>query len=243
MKALRSLEQHIDSLESFGAYQGFDKEMILEELCKVDDRRIFAIAEALRMGISMEEIHEITRIDLWFLDKIAILTEMEERLRNEELTEELLKEAKRMEFPDLVIARITGKKEIEIKQMREHFHIMAVFKMVDTCAAEFAASTPYYYSCFGSENEVSKEKTRKRIMVLGSGPIRIGQGIEFDYCSVHSVWAFSKKGYETIIVNNNPETVSTDFDIADKLQTILKTPMCFETLLKQIFDEYRLNMN
>ena len=232
MKALRSLEQHIDSLESFGAYQGFDKEMILEELCKVDDRRIFAIAEALRMGISMEEIHEITRIDLWFLDKIAILTEMEERLRNEELTEELLKEAKRMEFPDLVIARITGKKEIEIKQMREHFHIMAVFKMVDTCAAEFAASTPYYYSCFGSENEVSKEKTRKRIMVLGSGPIRIGQGIEFDYCSVHSVWAFSKKGYETIIVNNNPETVSTDFDIADKLYFEPLTPEDVENIVR-----------
>ncbi len=232
MKALRSLEQHIDSLESFGAYQGFDKEMMLEELCKVDDRRIFAIAEALRMGISMEEIHEITRIDLWFLDKIAILTEMEERLRNEELTEELLKEAKRMEFPDLVIARITGKKEIEIKQMREHFHIMAVFKMVDTCAAEFAASTPYYYSCFGSENEVSKEKTRKRIMVLGSGPIRIGQGIEFDYCSVHSVWAFSKKGYETIIVNNNPETVSTDFDIADKLYFEPLTPEDVENIVR-----------
>lgn len=232
MKALRSLEQHIDSLESFGAYQGFDKEMMLEELCKVDDRRIFAIAEALRMGISMEEIHEITRIDLWFLDKIAILTEMEERLRREELTEELLKEAKRMEFPDLVIARMTGKKEIEIKQMREHFHIMAVFKMVDTCAAEFAASTPYYYSCFGSENEVSKEKTRKRIMVLGSGPIRIGQGIEFDYCSVHSVWAFSKKGYETIIVNNNPETVSTDFDIADKLYFEPLTPEDVENIVR-----------
>lgn len=232
MKALRSLEQHIDSLESFGAYQGFDKEMMLEELCKVDDRRIFAIAEALRMGISMEEIHEITRIDLWFLDKIAILTEMEERLRNEELTEELLKEAKRMEFPDLVIARMTGKKEIEIKQMREHFHIMAVFKMVDTCAAEFAASTPYYYSCFGSENEVSKEKIRKRIMVLGSGPIRIGQGIEFDYCSVHSVWAFSKKGYETIIVNNNPETVSTDFDIADKLYFEPLTPEDVENIVR-----------
>ncbi len=232
MKALRSLEQHIDSLESFGAYQGFDKEMMLEELCKVDDRRIFAIAEALRMGISIEEIHEITRIDLWFLDKIAILTEMEERLRREELTEELLKEAKRMEFPDLVIARMTGKKEIEIKQMREHFHIMAVFKMVDTCAAEFAASTPYYYSCFGSENEVSKEKTRKRIMVLGSGPIRIGQGIEFDYCSVHSVWAFSKKGYETIIVNNNPETVSTDFDIADKLYFEPLTPEDVENIVR-----------
>lgn len=232
MKALRSLEQHIDSLESFGAYQGFDKEMMLEELCKVDDRRIFAIAEALRMGISMEEIHEITRIDLWFLDKIAILTEMEERLRREELTEELLKEAKRMEFPDLVIARMTGKKEIEIKQMREHFHIMAAFKIVDTCAAEFAASTPYYYSCFGSENEVSEEKTRKRIMVLGSGPIRIGQGIEFDYCSVHSVWAFSKKGYETIIVNNNPETVSTDFDIADKLYFEPLTPEDVENIVR-----------
>jgi carbamoyl-phosphate synthase large subunit len=232
MKALRSLEQHVDSLESLGAYDGFDREMMLEELHKVDDRRIFAIAEALRMGISMEEIHEITQIDIWFIDKIAILVEMEERLRKEPLTEELLREAKRLEFPDNVIARLVGKKEADIKKQRYELGITAAFKMVDTCAAEFAASTPYYYSCFGSENEVSEEKTRKRIMVLGSGPIRIGQGIEFDYCSVHSVWAFAKKGYETIIVNNNPETVSTDFDIADKLYFEPLTPEDVENIVR-----------
>ncbi len=232
MKALRSLEQHVDSLESLGVYDGFDREMMEEELHKVDDRRIFAIAEALRMGIAMEEIHEITQIDLWFIDKIAVLVEMEDRLKKEELTEELLREAKRIEFPDAVIARLSGKAEAEVKKMRCDLGITAAFKMVDTCAAEFAASTPYYYSCFGSENEVSGEKTRKRIMVLGSGPIRIGQGIEFDYCSVHSVWAFSKKGYETIIVNNNPETVSTDFDIADKLYFEPLTPEDVENIVR-----------
>ena len=216
MKAMRSLEQHIDSLAT-GEFTDFTKEELLEQLHVVDDRRIYVIAEALRKGISYEEIHNITKIDLWFIDKIAILVEMEQKLKNEPLTVELLKEAKRIEFPDSVIAEFTGKSEQEIKDMRMQNGIVAAFKMVDTCAAEFEATTPYYYSCFGSENEVKDQKTKKRIMVLGSGPIRIGQGIEFDYCSVHSVWALKEKGYETIIVNNNPETVSTDFDIADKL--------------------------
>ena len=216
MKALRSLEQHIDSLatEEFTEYS---EEELLEQLHVVDDRRIYVIAEAIRKGISYDAIHEITKIDNWFIDKIAILVEMEEKLKSEDLTIETLKEAKRLEFPDVVIAKFTGKTEEEIKKLRKENGIVAAFKMVDTCAAEFEATTPYYYSCFGSENEVSDEKTKKRIMVLGSGPIRIGQGIEFDYCSVHSVWALKEKGYETIIVNNNPETVSTDFDIADKL--------------------------
>ena len=216
MKALRSLEQHIDSLatEEFTEYS---EEELLEQLHVVDDRRIYVIAEAIRKGISYDAIHEITKIDNWFIDKIAILVEMEEKLKSEDLTIETLKEAKRLEFPDVVIAKFTGKTEEEIKKLRKENDIVAAFKMVDTCAAEFEATTPYYYSCFGSENEVSDEKTKKRIMVLGSGPIRIGQGIEFDYCSVHSVWALKEKGYETIIVNNNPETVSTDFDIADKL--------------------------
>lgn len=216
MKALRSLEQHIDSLatEEFTEY---NEEELLEQLHVVDDRRIYVIAEAIRKGISYDAIHKITKIDNWFIDKIAILVEMEEKLKSEELTIETLKEAKRLEFPDAVIAKFTGKTEEEIKKLRKENGIVAAFKMVDTCAAEFEATTPYYYSCFGSENEVSDEKTKKRIMVLGSGPIRIGQGIEFDYCSVHSVWALKEKGYETIIVNNNPETVSTDFDIADKL--------------------------
>ena len=216
MKAIRSLEQHLDSLAT-GEFTDYSVEDLLEQLHVVDDRRIYVIAEAIRKGISYEQIHNITKIDNWFIDKIAILVEMEQKLQNEELTVETLKEAKRIEFPDNVIAKLTGKTEEEIKKMRKDNGIVAAYKMVDTCAAEFEAATPYYYSCFGSENEVSQEKTKKKIMVLGSGPIRIGQGIEFDYCSVHSVWALREKGYETIIVNNNPETVSTDFDIADKL--------------------------
>ena len=216
MKALRSLEQHIDSLD-IGRYSDRSKEELLERIHIVDDRRIFIIAELIRKGATYEEIHDITKIDMWFIDKIAHLVEMEQTLKNETLTPEILAEAKRMEFPDAVIANYTGMTEREIHDMRHENGIVASFKMVDTCAAEFEASTPYYYSVFGSETEVSKDKDRKRIMVLGSGPIRIGQGIEFDFCSVHSVWALSKEGYETIIVNNNPETVSTDFDVADKL--------------------------
>ena len=218
MKAIRSLEQHLDSLAT-GEFTDYSVEDLLEQLHVVDDRRIYVIAEAIRKGITYEQIHEITKIDNWFIDKIAILVEMEQKIQSEgkALTVETLKEAKRIEYPDNVIARLSGLTEEEVKKLRKDNGIVAAYKMVDTCAAEFEAATPYYYSCFGSENEVTDEKTKKRIMVLGSGPIRIGQGIEFDYCSVHSVWALREKGYETIIVNNNPETVSTDFDIADKL--------------------------
>ena len=216
MKAIRSLEQHVDSLMSYDFSALSDAELE-EQLHVVDDRRIYVIAEALRRGVSYEHIHDITKIDIWFIDKISILVEMEQRLQKEELTVELLKEAKRIEFPDNVIAQLTGKTTEEIRDMRYANDIVAGFKMVDTCAAEFEATTPYYYSVFGSENEAVETNPKKKVLVLGSGPIRIGQGIEFDYCSVHSTWAFSKEGYETIIVNNNPETVSTDFDIADKL--------------------------
>ena len=217
MKAIRSLEQHVDSLLSYDFCDMTDDE--LEEALKVvDDRRIYCIAEALRRGASYEQIHEITKIDLWFIDKIKILVEMELRLQQEELTVELLKEAKRIEFPDNVIARLNGKMtEEEVRKMRYDNGIVAAYKMVDTCAAEFDAMTPYYYSVYGSENEAVETKDRKKVLVLGSGPIRIGQGVEFDYCSVHATWSFAKEGWETVIVNNNPETVSTDFDIADKL--------------------------
>ena len=216
MKALRSLEQHIDSLDT-GEFTNYTKEQILEHLQSVDDKRIFLIAEGIRRGISFEEMHDITKIDMWFIDKIAILVEMEQRLKSEELTVELLEDAKRLEFTDKLIAGYTGKTEEEIKEFRYSHNIVKAFKMVDTCAAEFAASTPYYYGCFGSYNEVEETHEKKKVLVLGSGPIRIGQGIEFDFCSVHSVWSLHRSGYETIIVNNNPETVSTDFDIADKL--------------------------
>ena len=230
MKALRSLEQHIDSLD-IGRYSDRSKEELLERIHIVDDRRIFIIAELIRKGATYEEIHDITKIDMWFIDKIAHLVEMEQTLKNETLTPEILAEAKRMEFPDAVIANYTGMTEREIHDMRHKNGIVASFKMVDTCAAEIEASTPYYYSVFGSETEVSKDKDRKRIMVLGSGPIRIGQGIEFDFCSVHSVWSLAKSGYETIIVNNNPETVSTDFDVADKLYFEPLTPEDVENIV------------
>ncbi|WP_343248136.1 carbamoyl-phosphate synthase large subunit [Diplocloster hominis] len=230
MKAIRSLEQHVDSLMSYDFGHLSDEEL-MQVLHRVDDRRIFVIAEAIRRGISQDTINFITKIDLWFIDKIAILVEMEQALQTEELTPELLAEAKRLEFPDSIIAQLTGKTEEEVKAMRKANQITAAFKMVDTCAAEFAASTPYYYSCFGSECEVEKTEGKKKVLVLGSGPIRIGQGIEFDYCSVHSTWAFKKQGYETIIVNNNPETVSTDFDIADKLYFEPLTPEDVENIV------------
>ena len=216
MKAIRSLEQHVDSLMSYD-FTGLSDEALEAQLHVVDDRRIWVIAEALRRGVSYDHIYEITKIDRWFIDKLAILVEMEQRLKSEELTVDLLKEAKRIEFPDNVIAELTGKSEDEIKQMRYANGIVAAYKMVDTCAAEFAAETPYYYSVYGSENEAAETTPQKKVLVLGSGPIRIGQGIEFDFCSVHCTWAFAKEGWETVIINNNPETVSTDFDIADKL--------------------------
>ena len=230
MKALRSLEQHIDSLD-IGRYTDRSKEELLERIAIVDDRRIFVMAELLCKGATYDEIHNITKIDKWFIDKIAHLVQTEQALKEGPLTKELLAEAKRMEFPDKVIAGYVGKSEEEVRAMRLENGITASFKMVDTCAAEFEASTPYYYSVFGSECEVKSNHDRKKIMVLGSGPIRIGQGIEFDFCSVHSVWSLSNSGYETIIVNNNPETVSTDFDVADKLYFEPLTPEDVENIV------------
>ncbi len=230
MKAIRSLEQHVDCLLSYD-FSHLDEDALTEQLSIVDDMRIWRIAEALRRGFDYEVIHDRTRIDPWFIDKLAILVEMEQSLQSQALTPELLKEAKRMEFPDAVIGRLTGRPEREINDMRHANGIVAAYKMVDTCAAEFAAETPYYYSVFGSENEAEKTNDRKKVLVLGSGPIRIGQGIEFDFCSVHCTWAFSREGYETIIVNNNPETVSTDFDIADKLYFEPLTPEDVESIV------------
>ena len=235
MKAIRSLEQHVDCLMSYD-FTGLSYTGLVKELEIVDDMRIWRIAEALRRGFPYELIHEITRIDIWFIDKLAILVEMEKELKavgegKKELTTELLAEAKRIEFPDNVISRLTGIPQEEIKKQRYDNGIRAAYKMVDTCAAEFAAETPYYYSCFGSFNEAEKTEGRKKVLVLGSGPIRIGQGIEFDFCSVHSTWAYSKEGYETILINNNPETVSTDFDIADKLYFEPLTPEDVESIV------------
>ena len=230
MKAIRSLEQHVDCLLSYD-FSALNREELLERLKIVDDQRIYVIAEALRKGIDYDAIHEITMIDEWFIDKLAILVEMENALKEGSLTVDLLKEAKRLEFPDNVISRLTGRPEEEIKKLRYDNGIVAVYKMVDTCAAEFEASTPYYYSVYGGENEAVETNPKKKVLVLGSGPIRIGQGIEFDYCSVHATWAFAKAGYETVIINNNPETVSTDFDIADKLYFEPLTPEDVESIV------------
>ena len=235
MKAIRSLEQHVDCLLSYDFTELSYTELV-NDLYKVDDMRIWRIAEALRRGFPYGLIHEITRIDFWFIDKLAVLVEMEKELQavgegKMELTLELLAEAKRIEYPDNVIARLTKMEQSAVKKLRYDNNIRAAYKMVDTCAAEFAAETPYYYSCFGSFNEAERTEGRKKVLVLGSGPIRIGQGIEFDFCSVHSTWAFSKEGYETIIINNNPETVSTDFDIADKLYFEPLTPEDVESIV------------
>ena len=230
MKAIRSLEQHVDSLMSYD-FSHLSKDELIEELHIVDDMRIWRIAEAIRQGISYDEIHEITKIDVWFIDKLAILVEMEQALQAKELDEDLLREAKRLEFPDYLVAKLAGKTEEEVKALRKQYDITAAYKMVDTCAAEFAATTPYYYSVYGGENEAVETNDRKKVLVLGSGPIRIGQGIEFDFCSVHCTWAFKKEGYETIIINNNPETVSTDFDIADKLYFEPLTPEDVENIV------------
>ena len=229
MKAIRSLEQHVNSLLDYD-YSKLDNESLKSELQRIDDRRIWVIAEAIRKGISFEEIHKITKIDIWFISKIANIVKTENRLSSEILDEELLKEAKRLEFPDSLIAKLSNKSEEEIKTLRHRLDIRAVYKMVDTCAGEFKAQTPYFYSCYGGSNE-AKRSDRKKVLVLGSGPIRIGQGIEFDFCSVHSTWKFKRLGYETVIINNNPETVSTDFDIADKLYFEPLTPEDVESIV------------
>lgn len=237
MKAIRSLEQNVDSLLSYD-YSAYTQKELKAELEKVDDKRLWVIAQALRSGISYDEIYDITKIDRWFIHKIDKIVELEKRLKTEALTKELLAEAKRMEFTDKVIAKLTPegtvRSEAEIKKLRYQHNIEAAYKMVDTCAGEFESETPYYYSCYGSVNEVMavKDGAKKKILVLGSGPIRIGQGVEFDFCSVHCTWSFAKEGYETIIINNNPETVSTDFDIADKLYFEPLTPEDVESVVR-----------
>lgn len=231
LKAFRSLGQNIFSMR-FGGYATLTDEELAEQLLLVDDRRLFRIAEALRRGYRFDKLHDITKIDCWFLSKIQNLVRMEERLSAEPMSRELMLAAKRMEFPDRVIAELTGSTTEAVGRLRkEEYQIRAAFKTVDTCAAEFDAETPYYYSVFDGENEVTVTNDKKKVMVLGSGPIHIGQGIEFDYCSVHSAWQLKRSGIETIIVNNNPETVSTDFDIADKLYFEPLTPEDVENIV------------
>lgn len=230
MKAIRSLEENLDSLQ-MDKLTEYSTEKILEQLKSVDNERIWCIAESLRRGITIDEIHNITKIDKFFISKFDRLVRMEEELVNNELTTDLLLKAKKMGYTDKVIAALAGLKEEDIKNQRLQNNIVANYKLVDTCSAEFEAKTPYYYSSYDEENESIDSGNSKKIVVLGSGPIRIGQGIEFDYCSVHSVLALRKLGYETIIVNNNPETVSTDFDIADKLYFEPLTPEDVENII------------
>lgn len=216
MKSIRSLEQNVFSLMDENL-QSLSNSELEERLHVVDDRRLWVVSEALRRGISPDKIHEITKIDLWFLDKLLSIIQVEKACATQPIDRDLLLKAKTFGFLDKTIAELSGKTVEEIRALQEKWDIRPVYKMVDTCAAEFEAETPYYYSTYGIENESCAKSDRKKILVIGSGPIRIGQGIEFDYCSVHSVWALRNMGCETIIVNNNPETVSTDFDIADKL--------------------------
>ena len=233
MKAIRSLEQNVYSLRMEKLAELYTEE-IEEKLANVDDERLFVVAEALRRGFSPKVIHDITKIDLWFLDRLRAIVDMEEAFYRKEVTEDNLRVAKEMGFSDAWIGELCGRPRKEIKALRESYGIRPSFKMVDTCAAEFDAQTPYYYSTYDKENEADvADSGKKKVLVLGSGPIRIGQGIEFDYCSVHSVWAFRKLGYETIIVNNNPETVSTDFDVADKLYFEPLTPEDVEHIVEQ----------
>ena len=219
MKAIRSLELNVRALK-LDKLEGLYTDEIEDLLFQVTDERLFVVAEALRRGFSPQKINNITKMDIWFLDGFKRIIDMEEELKacKGEPDIDTLKRAKEMCFADSYIGTLCGMKQAEVKALRERYGIIPSFKMVDTCAAEFDAETPYYYSSYDGENEaVDNGSDKKKVLVLGSGPIRIGQGIEFDYCSVHSVWAFKRLGYETIIINNNPETVSTDFDVADKL--------------------------
>jgi carbamoyl-phosphate synthase large subunit len=233
MKALRSLELGIFTLEQ-EFYKKFTDDEIKEKVKDIDDERILVVAEAIRRGVTIDEINDITKIDMFFLNKVKLIVQMEERLKTlklSDLNQEIMKKAKKMGFTDRVIAKYTGSLKKDVTEKRKDMGINAVYKMVDTCAAEFDAITPYYYSTYDEYNEV-KKTDRKKVLVIGSGPIRIGQGIEFDYCSVHSVWGLKEEGYETIIANNNPETVSTDFDTADRLYFEPLTPEDVENIVE-----------
>ena len=219
MKAIRSLELNVRALK-LDKLDDLYTDEVEDLLAQVTDERLFVVAEALRRGVSPHKINQITKMDMWFLDGFKRIIDMEERLKACRGVPDVdtLKEAKEMCFADSYIGNLCGMEQKDVKALREKYGIVPSFKMVDTCAAEFDAETPYYYCTYDGENEADGgEHDRKKVLVLGSGPIRIGQGIEFDYCSVHSVWSLKRLGYETIIVNNNPETVSTDFDVADKL--------------------------
>ncbi|MCR4430410.1 MAG: carbamoyl-phosphate synthase large subunit [Tepidanaerobacteraceae bacterium] len=215
MKAVRSLEQGVIDF-SLKSMKSQTLEDIKKQIEKATDERFFAIAEAIRRGMSPDEIFEISSIDYFFLEKIENIIRMEEKIKREKLSPEILRRAKQMQFPDRLIARLKDMAEEDVRALRQRYGITPTYKIVDTCAAEFEAETPYFYSTFEEENE-AETAPEPSVVIIGSGPIRIGQGIEFDYCCVHSVWAAKDAGYRTVIINNNPETVSTDFNTADRL--------------------------
>ncbi len=233
-KAVRSLELNMHSME-WRRGPALTDEQVVQALHTQDDERIFCVAEALRRGVSYDTIHDITKIDLWFLDKLHNIVALEETVKQQGfgyLTPETMKQLKRLGMADKAIAGWVGKTELEIRTLRKQWGVLPTYKMVDTCGAEFDAVSPYYYSTYEEENEAHKSE-QKTVVVLGSGPIRIGQGVEFDYCSVHCIWALKKAGYDTVIINNNPETVSTDFDTSDRLyfeplttEEMLERPGC-----------------
>jgi carbamoyl-phosphate synthase large subunit len=214
LKAVRSLEIGLYHLE-LPEWKSKTPSEMMEKISKQDDERLFVIAEALRSGVSVKDIHELTKIDFFFLSKIQNIISMERKLEQDK-SPETLRDAKRLGLSDKFIARLWNSSEEDIYRVRKANNIIPVFKMVDTCAGEFESSTPYYYSTYETQDEVL-ESTKKKVIVLGSGPIRIGQGIEFDYATVHAIEAIRSLGYEAIIINNNPETVSTDFNISDRL--------------------------
>ncbi|WP_444498824.1 carbamoyl-phosphate synthase large subunit [Veillonella seminalis] len=215
LKAIRSLEIGLDHIELKKIAHEIPEQLI-ERLRLVDDERIYVVAQALRAGISVEKIHFITKIDMFFINKIKNIVTLEKKLASEGITEDNLRQAKRYSMPDKVIARYANVTADDVLAKRQEMKLFPTYKYVDTCAAEFEAHTPYYYSAYAMEDEVVP-RGENSVIVLGSGPIRIGQGVEFDYCSVHSSWALRKAGKQSIIINNNPETVSTDFDTSDSL--------------------------
>lgn len=231
-KAITSIENKNTGL--LGQFDDLSYEKLLEELSIEDDRRIFRLAEALKRNIPIQEINNITKIDNWFITKIKNIIDFENLIKNSTLTKELYVEAKEMGFLDSEIAQLQNKSLEEIEEFRQNEKIEACFKMVDTCAAEFKAETPYYYSTYNEECEMTKPSDKQSVVVLGSGPIRIGQGIEFDYCSVHAAWNIKKNGYDSVMINSNPETLSTDFDIADRLYF---EPMNIENVMNIIKKE------
>ena len=215
LKAITSLEGNFTGLR-LAQMSALSQEALTDKIMACDDERVFALADALRRGTTIMELYEMTKVDPWFLQGLQHIVDLEQRLKTEPMTAALLHEAESMGFIDEEIMDLAGIDALEMKAFREEHGIFPVFKMVDTCSGEFEAATPYYYSCYEAENE-NRISEGKKVLVIGSGPIRIGQGIEFDYCCVHGVWALKEAGYQSIMMNNNPETVSTDFDTADKL--------------------------